>query len=236
MSVPKTLAIMQPTYLPWLGYFAMIDRVDEFIYLDSVQFARRSWQQRNRIKTAQGEQLLTIPVLSKGMRGQLINETKINPSVNFGLKHWRSIEIAYRKAPYFDDYSTVIEEQFLHASSILAEFNISLIETLCKIFGINTPRRLSSTMQSKGSDAHLLASICQEVGANCYISALGSKGYIEESNAFEVANISIEYHTYNHPIYFQGKGEFLPFMAALDLLFYCGPSASLTIIRSGIAR
>ena len=86
------VAIMQPTYLPWIGYLAMIDRVDQFIYLDSVQFARRSWQQRNRIKTANGELMLTIPVSSKGRRDQLISETSVLWTSGFAPKHVRAIE------------------------------------------------------------------------------------------------------------------------------------------------
>ena len=138
MSCSQTVAIMQPTYLPWIGYFAMISQVDKFIFLDSVQFSRRSWQQRNRIKISDRELMLTIPVINRGKREQLINETEIDLSSNFAQKHWRSIEAAYKKSPYFQTYSELIKEHFMAPELKLVDFNISLIETLCKIFQIHT--------------------------------------------------------------------------------------------------
>lgn len=236
MNARRTLAIMQPTFLPWIGYFAMIDRVDEFIYLDSVQFARRSWQQRNRIKTAQGELMLTIPVLKKGMRDQQICETQIDLSGGFGTRHWRSIEGAYRNAPHFVTHAAALEQHFAAPAADLADFNIGLIETLCRIFGIDTPRRRSSDMTSRGSKADLLAALCREAGADRYLSAPGSKDYIEESRAFEEAGVTVDYHLYEHPVYAQGKGEFLPYMAAIDMLFHLGAKEALTAMRAGVAR
>lgn len=227
---------MQPTYLPWIGYFAMIDRADEFIYLDSVQFARRSWQQRNRIKTAQGELMLTIPVQKKGMRDQPISETQIDISSGFGVKHWRSIEGAYRNAPHFAAHAAALERHFAASAANLADFNIGLIETLCDIFGIDTPRRRSSGMASRGSKADLLAALCREAGADRYLSAPGSREYIEETHAFEQAGVTLEYHLYQHPVYAQGNGEFLPYMAAIDSLFHLGAQEALAAMRAGVSE
>lgn len=236
MSEERTrVAIMQPTYLPWVGYFAMIDRADVFIYLDTVQFSRRSWQQRNRIKTAQGELMLTIPVHNKGKREQTIHEAQINHSSNFGVKHWRSIESAYRKAPYFAGNASKLEQHFMKPATNLADFNIGLIEILCEIFGIITPRQRSSTMKSQGRKAELLAALCREVGADCYLSALGSRDYIEDSQAFEEAGVTIQYHFYEHPVYAQTKGEFLPYMAAIDMLFHLGAEEALIAMRAGVS-
>ena len=137
----------------------MIDYVDKFIYLDSVQFARRSWQQRNRIKSVNGELMMTVPVFSKGMRGQVIHETQIDLSTNFGVKHWRSIETAYKKAPYFSMHAEKLAKHFLSPPASLADFNISLIETLCGVFGISTPRQRSSSMFTFGAKSELLAGL-----------------------------------------------------------------------------
>lgn len=225
------VAIMQPTYLPWLGYFSMIDYVDKFIYLDSVQFARRSWQQRNRIKSVNGELMMTVPVFSKGLRGQVINETQIDLSTNFGVKHWRSIETAYKKAPYFSIHAEELEKHFLSPPASLADFNISLIEKLCMIFGVSTPRQRSSSMFTSGTKSELLARLCKKAGASSYISAPGSKEYIQESSAFQNVGVTVDYFVYDHPVYFQGNGEFIPYMSAIDLLFNVGAEESLFKIR-----
>jgi hypothetical protein len=228
------VAIMQPTYLPWIGYLAMIDRVDRFVYLDSVQFARRSWQQRNRIKSATGELMLTTPVISKGLRDQLISETSVLWESGFALKHARAIESAYRQAPFFERYFSDLKAALSKEQPSLADFTIGLIEFLCGAFNIATPRIRSSGLGVEGQKASLLAALCKKVGASSYLSAPGSQEYIEESDAFEREGISVRYHRYNHPEYPQGKGAFLPYMAAVDLLFHCGGDEGLTILRRGV--
>lgn len=228
------VAIMQPTYLPWVGYFAMIDRVDQFIYLDSVQFARRSWQQRNRIKSTNGELMLTIPVINKGRREQLISETNVLWESGFSAKHVRAIEAAYRKAAFFEQYFGDLKARMLKEPSSLADFTIGLIEFLCQAFKIVTPRIRSSSLEAEGQKASLLATLCEKVEATSYLSAPGSQDYIEESDAFRRASVSVRYHHYNHPEYAQGKGPFLPYMAAIDLLFHCGGDEGLKIMRQGV--
>jgi hypothetical protein len=230
------VAIMQPTYLPWIGYFAMIDRVDQFIYLDSVQFARRSWQQRNRIKSANGELMLTVPVSSKGRRDQLISETSILWASGFAPKHVRAIESAYRQAPFFEAYFGDLKAALLKEQPSLADYTIALIEFLCGAFNIVTLRRRSSDLAAEGHKASLLAALCKKVGATSYLSAPGSQEYIEESDAFERAGISVRYHRYDHPVYPQGKGGFVSYMAAIDLLFHCGGDEGLRVLRQGVGR
>jgi hypothetical protein len=232
--MPAEIAIMQPTYLPWIGYLAMIDRVDAFVYLDSVQFAKRSWQQRNRIKTARGELMLTIPVLSKGKREQTIVEAQIDWDSGFAEKHARSIETAYRTAPYFARYFEPMRLRIMSNAPSLADYTIGLIEFLCDSFGIRTPRERSSSMKARGQKAELLASICVELGSSRYLSAPGSREYIEQSDAFSTAGVSVVYHEYAHPVYPQGPGDFLPYMAAIDLLFQCGGEDGRNIIRRGL--
>lgn len=229
------VAIMQPTYLPWIGYFAMIDRVDRFVYLDTVQFTRRSWQQRNRIKTAQGELMLTVPVLSKGRREQSIADVQIDRESGFAAKHVRSIETAYRKAAYFDRYFDALRTQITADIPALADYTIGITEYLCDSFGIETPRERSSSMKARGQKAELLALTCVELGAGRYLSAPGSRDYIEASDAFDKAGVTVAYHEYAHPGYPQSGGEFLPYLAAIDLLFHCGGEEALRLIRQGVS-
>jgi len=229
-----TIAIMQPTYLPWIGYFGMIDRADSFVFLDSVQFARRSWQQRNRIKTANGVQMLTVPVLKKGARDQVIAEVQIDASARFAEKHRRAIEHALGKAPYFKDHAeglfTVLEAGHDH----LVGLNIALIGWLCSAFGIEAHFTRSSEIAADGHKADLLAALCSALKGDVYLSAPGSADYIEESDAFEKAGVTVAYHHYDHPTYAQLHGAFEPYMSAIDLLFNCGPD-SLAVIRAGYA-
>ena len=226
------IAIMQPTYLPWMGYFAMIDQVDIFIIFESVQFSKRSWQQRNQINTANGPVWLTVPVLSKGKRGQLINEVEIDTTSNFHKSHISSIVNHYRKSPYFLEYSgelfSILEKGHLNLSELTAE----LITLLCRVLGITTTIKYSSKMENKGTKADLLAMLCQQLDVTEYVSALGSREYLEESGIFNKLGIPIKYNEYDHPEYLQTFGEFVPYMSIIDLLFNEGPD-SLSVIRQG---
>ncbi len=226
------VAIMQPTYLPWLGYFGMIDQVDTFIIFDSVQFAKRSWQQRNQIKTANGPKWLTVPISSKGKRGQLINEVEIDTTRNFQTTQIASLESNYRKSPYFLEYSpelfSLLEKSHVH----LSELTVELIEWFCGMLGITTPIKYSSKMENAGTKADLLAMLCGQVNATEYISAPGSREYLEQSDAFDKRGIPIKYNEYDHPVYPQLFGDFTPYMSIVDLIFNAGPE-SLSIIRKG---
>ncbi|MEQ8390862.1 MAG: WbqC family protein [Thalassospira sp.] len=228
------VAIMQPTYLPWIGYLAMIDKVDQFVFLDSVAFNSRSWQQRNYIRVADSKQYLSVPVATKGQRGQLINDVKISSDAGFPTKHIRSIEANYRKCQFYDRYAQGLFDCFYGADGSLNALNISIIRWLCEVMGIDTPIAISSTLDVRGQKAELLANICEVFGAEHYLSAPGSRAYIEESSAFDKRGINVEYHDYNHPEYPQCGKNFIPYMAAIDLLFNVGGVKGLQVIRSGI--
>jgi len=234
VTEPRVVAIMQPTYLPWIGYLAMIDRVDMFVYLDTVQFARRSWQHRNRIKSAHGELLLSIPTFNKGRRDQKIADVCIDWTTNFSDSHWRSIEMAYRKAKEFRRYAEELHALLTRREERLADYTIALSGWLCQKFGIETPVMRSSAIEYDGAKADALAAICQSCGADRYLSAPGSQEYIEESDAFARAGVDVEYHRYRHPRYEQGAGEFLEYMSSIDLLFHHGGEAGLAILKSGV--
>lgn len=229
------IAIMQPTYLPWLGYFAMMDQVDEFVFFDSVQFAGRSWQQRNRIKTGNGEQMLTIPVSKKGKRDQLINEVEIQSEADFAASHIKTISMAYSRAPHFKEYSPAFFDILNKKHDRLADLTMELITHFHSVLGLQCRFSKSSQMDVSGTKADLLADICQKLGADTYLSAVASRDYIEESTAFQDRNISVLYNEYDHPQYSQLFGDFLPYMAIVDLLFNEGPR-SIDIVRSGIRQ
>jgi hypothetical protein len=225
-------AIMQPTYLPWIGYFALMDRVDTFVYLDSVQFARRSWQQRNRVKSARGEVMLTVPVAKKGLREQKIAEVEILYGPEFPRRHINILTECYRRAAFFDAYAPALYGILQADHSKLADLTITISEWLAQSFGIAARRIRAAAMDNAGSKADLLVHLCRQLGADCYISPIGSHEYLASSDAFTRAGIELSYHAYEHPTYNQLYGPFLPFMAAIDLLFNAGPN-SLAVIRAG---
>lgn len=228
------VAIMQPTYLPWSGYLAMIERADVFVFLDSVQFARRSWQQRNRIKASSGELILTVPVLKRGRRDQLINLVEINPDARFAEKHIAAISSNYSKAPYFDVFAPQLFEILRRGHSRLCELTTELIEWLLKCIGSTTPIHRSSMMDVSGQKDELLLSICRALDAGTYLSAPASRDYLEESECFPRSDVKIAYHDYAHPVYPQLHGSFLPYMSVVDLLFNTGDDAR-EMLMSGVS-
>lgn len=229
-----TVAIMQPTYLPWIGYFDLIDRVDLFLLLDDAEFSRQSWQQRNRIPSPSGLMWLTVPVLRRGRSKQHINEVVVNSTAGFPLKHIRAIEQNLCRSPFYDEYSVglfaLLEEGL---NSGLCAMNIRIITWLCLALGIETPLKRVSTLGVGGRRSARLADLLISVGAARYLSPVGSQAYLLEDRArFDEAGIRVELHGYEHPVYSQGTSIFQPYAAAIDLLFNCGP-ASLDVIRSG---
>jgi WbqC-like protein family len=221
----KSIAIMQPTYIPWVGYFALMDRVDEFIFLDSVQFERRSWQQRNRIKGAGGEIMLTIPVQKLSRDQSRICDVKIDYTSKFVHKHITALQHAYGKAPFFKEYKKIIFDVLSKKTLLIADLNIDIIKRIAKALCIETPTMRSSELHSSGSKDELLYNICCERDAQVYVSPPGSKEYLENSTFFKQGAFPLLYHQYTPEPYHQLFGDFIPYMAVIDLLFNEGPKS-----------
>ena len=227
------IAICQPTYLPWIGYFDLMDQVDAFVLLDSVQFEKQSWQHRNRIKIASGLQWLTVPVVYRGCFGQTINQVAIRDP-EFARKHLRGIELSYRRAAYFDSYYPELAEILqAHSKGLLADLNAGLLRWFRSIFGIRTPMVCSSAMNGRGRRSQLLVNVCLELNADGYLSPPGSTSYLlNDLELFVNAGIEVEFHHYQHPEYSQLFPPFCPYASALDLIFNEG-KRSLEVLRSG---
>jgi len=224
--------ILQPTYLPWMGYFEMIESSDIYIVLDHVQFEKQSWQQRNKIKTSHGWQLLTVPVIKDSGREIKIKDVRIDNSSEWAAKHWRAITLNYSKAEFFKDYSIEIGNIYESRCEKLVNLNTSLILLIAKLMGLNKKIIYSSQLSVPGSRVEKLIGLCKQVNADTYLSPAGSAEYIEEKNIFPDNGIRLEYHNFNFPVYRQLYGDFISHLSALDLLFNEG-KASLDIIRSG---
>ena len=230
----KSLAIAQPTFLPWSGWYDLVDQVDLLILLDDVAFSKQSWQQRNRIRTPDGLSYLTVPVHTAGKLGQRICDTKIVNNA-FVRKIERTVAQNYRRAEYFDRYypefCAVLERSA--ASENLSELNCGLIEWLAAGLGITTPTVRSSQLGVGGKRGAHVAMLCEEFHARRYISPAGAEDYlIEDRTEFEQRSIAVEIHVYEHPVYRQCFEPFEPYASALDLLFNEGERAG-TILRSG---
>ncbi len=229
------VAISQPTYLPWLGYFDLIDQVDIFVLLDSVQFQRQSWQHRNRLKTPSGLQWLTVPVMFRGRFGQLINQVEIR-DVGFWRNHLRAIELNYRRTPFFDRYFEELSSRikmWCSSSALMADLDIHLIEWFMDVLGIQTKVLLSSDLKRPGRRMDLLSNICTSLGAKQYVSPLGSAAYLlQEVSVLLDKGVDVVFQHYEHPKYRQSFPPFCPYASILDLLFNEG-ERSLEILRSG---
>jgi WbqC-like protein len=228
------VAISQPTYLPWLGYFDLIDQVDCFILLDTVQFEKRSWQQRNRIKGPTGLEWLSVPVISHGRFSQSIIEVEIHEA-GFWRKHLDVVQLNYRHSPFFSCYFPELEETLCQsaAASCLAEVNVGLICWFCRLLGIQTSLRRSSLMGQAGRRSELLVNLIRVLNGSYYLSPLGSAAYLlNDLQQFSSAGIEVGFQNYPHPQYTQQFPPFCPYASVLDLVFNEGPR-SLEIIRSG---
>lgn len=229
---------MQPTFIPWLGYFDMIDNVDEFVFYDDVQLVKRSWVVRNRIKSSNGEMYLTIPVKKTSHRNDtLILDAMIQDEEKWRLKHLKSIELAYRKAPHFEEIYSFIEPFFNNQTGSLADFNINIIESIAREIGITTPFIRSSSLNIEESKKdQRLVNICNELKCKKYLSPQGSAVYIEEispGGQFPKNGIELFYTNYQPPHYKQLFGDFIPYMSIVDLFFNVGKKDALNKIKEG---
>lgn len=221
----KGILITQSNYIPWKGYFDSINVVDEFVLYDDMQFTRRDWRNRNKIKTAGGMQWLTIPVEVKGKYLQKINETKISDK-NWNLQHWQMLRHNYCKASSFIDVKDFIENLYHSANSEwLSEVNYHFLRGISDFLEIKTPISFSSSYKLEEGKTERLVSLCKQCNATDYYTGPAAKNYMDES-LFEKENITVHYFDYSgYPVYQQLFGEFAHEVSILDLLFNEGMKA-----------
>ena len=217
----KRVAILQSNYIPWKGYFDLIAAVDEFIFYDDMQYTKRDWRNRNQIKTNQGIQWLSVPVIVKGKLGQTIRESEI-AGQEWRIKHWRSIVQNYRRAKYFPEVSELLKPLYQKSFKTISELNHAFVEAICCYLEINT--KISSSWDYKLTEGKTerLLSLCQQAGATEYISGPAAKDYIE-SKCFAEAGIKLTWFDYSgYREYPQLWGDFVHGVSIIDLLFNCG--------------
>jgi len=221
----KKVGIVQSSYLPWKGYFDLLDRVDEFILLDDVQFTRRDWRNRNRIKTADGTLWLTIPVRAKGRFEQLVRETEVSDP-DWPRRHWESIRQWYARAPFFGEYRERFEELFLGCDeTLLSEVNRRFLEAIAGVLGCETTISSSADYDLVPGKTERLVGLCRQAGATSYLSGPSARAYLDEA-LFAEAGIAVEWMDYsNYPEYRQLFPPFEHAVSIIDLLFNEGPEA-----------
>jgi len=228
MSYKKKIAVLQSNYIPWKGYFDIIRSVDEFVIMDDVQYTRRDWRNRNIIKTKYGLKWLTIPVSTKGKYFQLIKDVEIVDR-QWAQNHWNLISESYRTAPWFSKFGGFIHELYEEAGSLnyLSEINILMIKRINRVLGINTVISNSSDFKVSEDKNQRLIDICNQCGANGYLTGPLAKQYINQQLFFE-NNITISWIDYDgYKTYPQQHGNYCHNVSIIDLLLNTGDDALL---------
>ena len=226
------VAVHQPQYLPWLGYFDKMRRADVFCYLNDVQYKKNEWQNRNRIKTAQSWQWITVPV--RYHFPEKIHEVHVNNDVDWARKHLQALITNYRRAPYYSRYIPIFEEVYAREWALISELNVYLAESLKIALGLHEkPTVLSSDLVLREEPTDRLIDICKALGADTYLAGKGGADYMDLER-FEKNGLKLIIQDFQHPIYPQLFGEFQSHLSIVDLLFNCGPE-SLKIISEANA-
>ena len=215
------LSAHQPAYLPWLGYFEKIACADVFIFLDTVQFEKNSFINRNKIKTQQGPQWLTIPVKTKGHITATLQETIVDDSKPWRGKHLKSIEMNYRKAPYFNECFPKLELLLMLPATNLAELCWQQLQFWLTELNIKTKVIRSSNLAISSKKSDLILDLCRDCNADHYLTGILGKDYHDEYS-FDTNGKAEQYQDFQHPIYTQLWGDFLPYMSIIDYWMNCG--------------
>lgn len=221
------IAIHQPNYLPWIGYFDKLDQVDKFVILDTATHSKSGYINRTKIKTPQGNLVLTVPLKNKEIP---INELKIQNNAKWYVSHWKAIEANYKKCPYWSTYKDGFEKIYQSSWENIAPLNIALIRHITSLLAIKTQIILESDLQMDfGSKNARNVNIVSHLGGDVYLSGIGARVYNDES-AFNDHDIKLIYQDFQHPVYPQRWGNFEPYLSIIDMLFNCGPE-TMEIIR-----
>lgn len=220
----ETLVVLQPGYLPWLGFFDQMRRSTTFVLYDDVQYDKGGWRNRNRIKSKDGPQWLTVPVLTKGRPAQRLLDVEIDGSRPWARSHLRSISQSYARAPYADRYLPELAELLSRPWSRLVELDIAVIALMARWLNLQRPVVRSSHVPIAGRRSARLVDLCLHFGAVHYLTGDAARSYLDVS-LFARHGINVQWHGYRHPTYPQQHGAFVPYLSALDLILNCGEGA-----------
>lgn len=227
------LSVHQPQYIPWLGYFHKIAKSDLFVFLDDVQYKKREFQNRNKIKTPAGPLWLTVPVITKGSFTQNIKDVLTSNDDNWALDHWKSIEHNYHRAECFKEHETFFKDTYSAKWERLMDISLATVNYALNYLNIRTPLKMSSEYDLQSTSTERIIDLCKKTGADTYLSGAGGKDYMDLS-LFEKNNIKLLFQDFNHPQYTQLYGVFEPYLSFIDLVMNCGVK-SRDILTEGAA-
>jgi hypothetical protein len=224
------VAIHQPHYLPWLGYMAKWAAADVLVLLDTVQYEKNGFQNRNRVKTRDGARWVTVPVRVR--LGTTIHEVPIADDAPWARRHWTTIAQAYAQAPHLPRFRAGLETLYASAWTHLCPLAVESAALVARGLGIRTPVRLASELAVTTADpTRRLIDLCRAVGGTTYLAGPDAGRYLDRA-VFRDAGIAVVQQRYEHPEYAQLHGPFVPFLSALDILLMHGDDA-LRILRAG---
>lgn len=221
------VTIHQPDFLPWLGFFERWQRSDLYVVLDDVQYIRRGWQHRDKIKTAQGVQWLTVPVRKKGRYHQLVSEVEIDWQEAWDVAMLKRLQDAYAKAPNLNETNALLASVFDQKCRLLMDLNLDLLKACAARLGIAKPMMLASALGgSELKSTARLIHLVKAAGGDTYLTGLGSRSYLDESQCRE-AGIEVVWQDYSHPVYPQLHGDFAPMLSVIDFLMMIAAPAEV---------
>jgi hypothetical protein len=222
---PRTVAVVQSSYIPWKGYFDLINAADAFTLYDDVQYTRRDWRNRNKIKTHDGVQWLTIPVETKGNYDKRIRDIRVSDPM-WPRRHFESIRHSYARAPYFAQYEPFLADLYLSPMPVyLTEINRRFLTALCGLLGITTPITPSDLGDTVTGRNERLLALCHRAGAERYLSGPAARDYLDEG-LFARAGVKVVYADYaGYPEYPQRFPPFEHHVSIVDLILNVGPDA-----------
>lgn len=230
------VAMMQPSFLPWLGYFELILRAERFIFLDDFQFSIQSYHQRNRLFVNRGQvDWYTVPIYKSNSLSFPLNETRINETTPWRKKQWLRIEQNYSKAPFYSTVAHELKRWYFSQSSSLATQNIELIMLLCSLMGIEREFLFSSDYPSNSKRSERVLELLKWSEASKYLCARGSFSYMKEDGVFPIKDVTVDFQNFAPKEYYQvgSPQEFIPYLSVLDALMNIGPDATLHLIAAG---
>jgi WbqC-like protein len=232
----KTVVILQSSYIPWKGYFDLINLADEFVLYDDVQFTRRDWRNRNRIKTREGIRWLTIPVQVKGRYLQTIRDTQVSDPT-WASRHWDTMRHAYARAPHFEAHREWLETLYREPHSPwLSEINHRFLTEICGRLAIRTRFSWSSDYELPEGRTERLVAVCRQVRATRYLSGPAARAYLDES-LFTQEGITVEFMDYSgYPTYPQIHPPFEERVSILDLFLNVGGEAASYMKSFAVSR
>jgi hypothetical protein len=232
----KTCVVLQPGYLPWLGYFEQVHHADVFVHLDDVAFDKHGWRNRNRIKGPDGAQWLTVPVRVSGKEERRIDSVEIDATQRRWIdKHLQALRTNYGPTPFFEWLYPDLEQTLTRGWTHIADLDIALIELLCTKLGVTSEFHRSSQMQITGDRCERLVAFCQQLGCTHYYSGAAASDYLEP-DVFAAAGIDVTFQDYVHPTYPQRYGTFVSHLSVIDLLLNCGPQSRAILLHHAAAR